>query len=93
LALFIITTGGGKRVKAKGGSITLLDEALESTGNVFSMPSSTSYQNNESIGTIVQNPKLEAIGYILLRSSKNRNIYHTMDIDFAKRFTNYVEKA
>ncbi len=88
LALFLLLKGGGKAIRAKG-SITLPDYIRESTGNVFGMPSGSSYKSGEIIGTLVPDKTAEAFGELLIRSSKNKNIYHTISEQMAKQFTTW----
>lgn len=66
-----------KRVTAVT-STTLNDYSLNDAGVLFPMLSGSEYKAGETIGTVIKDPAAEQFGEIVIRSAKNKNIYHTI---------------
>ena len=73
-----------KAVKASS-AITLQDYYVDTSGNYIVMVSGTSYAQGDSVGVKVKDPESEKFNDVVIRSSKNKKIYHVVGNNIADK--------
>jgi hypothetical protein len=72
-----------KKIKA-ASNFQLQDFYRDGAGNYISMVSGTSYNVNDTVGRIVNDPDSDVFNDVVIKSN-SKNIYHIVNRDIAKK--------
>lgn len=72
-----------KKIKA-ASSITLQDFYRDGAGNYISMVSGTTYNINDTVGRVINDPESDIFNDVVIKSDY-KNIYHIVNKDIAQK--------